>query len=188
MVHRKRAVFDPNFDAHVDINVVIDDQTVSQVPQGVHLRVLGNRPRDTRDHEGRERRDRIESPHDPTSLGDIDLDQTANGVPISSLPAGVDDHLARPWERHDPPGSVLPAGGAGGRPPAHRAPTGPSVSARCARSQPVQGLPNPADGLADPLFVLHEGEADMAVAGGAEADPGTHGHLGFLEEVEGETQ
>lgn len=67
-------------------------------------------------------------------------------------------------------------------------PTGPSVSARCARSQPIQGLSDPADGLADPLFVLHEGEADMVVAGGAEADPGTHGNLGFLEEVEGKTQ
>src|SRR3989442_10441588 len=51
-----------------------------------------------------------------------------------------------------------------------------------------QGFLDPSGGLADAVLVLHEGEADVAVAGPAEADAGGDGDLRLPEQVLGELQ
>src|SRR4051812_11045030 len=45
-----------------------------------------------------------------------------------------------------------------------------------------------ADGLSGPVLVLDEGEADVAVAAGAEPDAGRGGDVGLLHQEAGELQ
>src|SRR5205814_230943 len=67
-----------------------------------------------------------------------------------------------------------------------------AVGADCrlktARLQPRERLAQVADGLADALFVFDEGEADVALAAGTEADAWGNSDLGLLDEEGGELQ